>query len=68
MFFIVMHHYVIHGGFEYLEGGYFSLPIYGLQSLAIGGKLGVVCFILLSGYFLIDYQKDIKKRGLCLFF
>ena len=57
-----MHHYALHGGVSNLLGGSFSAPIFGLQSIAIGGKVGVVCFILLTGYFLVDSQKFLFKK------
>ena len=32
-----------------------------IQFLSIGGEIGVNCFILISGYFLVDSQFKTKK-------
>ena len=50
MLLIVMHHYSLHGGFDYMST--LSLRLYFIQCLNMGGKLGVNLFILISGYFL----------------
>ena len=43
---IVMHHYSVHGGFDFMSP--FSLRLYFVQCLAMGGKLGVNVFVLVS--------------------
>ncbi len=50
MVLIIMHHYAYHGEFEFWY--YLSFNKVLVQFLALGGKLGVNCFVLLSGYFL----------------
>lgn len=50
MLLIVMHHYSVHGGFDFMIP--FSMKLYLIQCLDMGGKLGVNLFVLISGYFL----------------
>lgn len=56
---IIAHHYAIHG-FDIS-----SLPYhynqYIISILGLGGKLGVVCFILISGYYMCESKISIKK-------
>lgn len=60
MFLIVMHHYSIHGGFN-LNDQSLNLNKLLIQILSLGGKLGVNCFVLVSGYFLIESKFKLKK-------
>lgn len=50
MFLIVLHHFSVHTSWEFSAG--LSLTKFSAQLLSIGGKVGVNCFILISGYFL----------------
>ena len=56
---IVIHHYAIHG----FDIG--NLPYhynqYLISVLGLGGKLGVVCFILISGYYMCESKISVKK-------
>lgn len=61
MIFIVMHHYAIHGDFNSLSGGEYSPALLFVQILLIGGKLGVNCFVLISGYFLIMSSESTSR-------
>lgn len=59
MILIVLHHYVAHGGIvdiDIISGNKFIG-----EFLYIGGKLGVVIFILISGYFMVDSKFKIRK-------
>ena len=50
MLLIVMHHYSVHGGFDYM--GRLDMRLYFVQCLSMGGKVGVNLFVLISGFFL----------------
>lgn len=58
MILIIMHHYVVHGGFcwESITTNKIILEV-----LSLGGKLGVNCFVLITGYFMINSKISIKK-------
>ena len=58
MFLIIMHHYSFHGGFDFMIP--FSMKLYFVQCLDMGGKLGVNLFVLISGYFLC--KSDFKWK------
>lgn len=49
MFLIVAHHYCVHGNWGFTPG--FEINKFYVQSISIGGKLGVNIFILITGYF-----------------
>lgn len=59
MILIVAHHYAVHG-FNNCEL-YFSFNKYVVDILSLGGKVGVICFIMISGYFMIDSKFTVKK-------
>lgn len=59
MILIIVHHYARHG-FNNCEL-YFSVNKYIVDILSLGGKIGVICFILISGYFMINSKFTIKK-------
>ena len=59
MILIIMHHFAVHGGYNLEETS--TLNILWVQFLSLGGKLGVNCFIMISGYFLINSTFKIKK-------
>lgn len=63
MFFIIMHHYSVHGGYETLSYNNFSTSTVFIQILSIFGKIGCQIFALISGYFLItsDLKNNTKK-------
>lgn len=65
MLMILLHHYVAHGGLIDIKG--ITINRFIGEFFYIGGKLGVVIFVLISGYFLIDSKFKIKKL-LKLFF
>lgn len=53
MLFIVVHHFFAHTGFSFIQNKVTINQLY-LQFIAMGGKIGVLLFILISGYFLIS--------------
>ena len=66
MLFIVMHHYAYHGGFV-LDPNTISINKVIVQFLSAGGKLGVNCFILITGYFMIKSTFKFDKLLKLLF-
>lgn len=68
MFMIALHHSCVHtnlGNFDKLNGNIFNEAIH--ISLALCGKVGVICFILITGYFTLNSRFSFKKL-LKLFF
>ena len=65
MFFIVAHHYVVNSGLT-LEGGpVFSDP-FSWRSIFLvlfgaWGKVGINCFVLITGYFMVNSNITAKK-------
>lgn len=59
MIFIIMHHYSVHGGFEFAQSLTFNKCL--IRLMAIGGKLGVNCFVFISGYFLIKSKFHLRS-------
>ena len=57
MIMIVFHHFAVHGGFEF--GTTLSITHLWYNLIVMGGKIGVDIFVLISGYFLIDNDKEI---------
>ena len=58
MVIIILSHYVYHGGLLYEAVSANNILA---QLLKIGGKLGVSCFVLISGYFLADSKFKIQN-------
>lgn len=59
MVLIVAHHYAVHG-FGTIEITY-SFNRYVLGVLSLGGKMGVACFVLISGYFMVYSKFTLDK-------
>lgn len=60
MLLIITHHYSVHGGFD-LTGHELTTNKIIVQILSLGGKLGVNCFILITGYFMINSKFKFEK-------
>ena len=60
MVMIIAHHYVVHGNFD-LGNIPFSMQKVFTIFLSCGGKLGVSLFILISGYFSIKSEFNLKR-------
>jgi len=58
MLMIIASHYVLHGGALEIP---FSINGNIAHFINVGGKVGVIIFVLLSGYFLVDSKFRIKK-------
>ncbi|WP_271813224.1 acyltransferase [Clostridium beijerinckii] len=56
---IIAHHYSVHGGWDIPNELSYNRII--VQLISLGGKLGVNCFILITGYFMINSKFNIKK-------
>ena len=59
MFFIVAHHFSVHGQYGDMEMSFFNEFI--KHVLGAGGKLGVNVYVLISGYFLINSKFNVKR-------
>lgn len=73
MFLIVLHHYCVNSGFvEIIDLHYVTYNTILLQFMAVGGKVGVNLFLLISGYFMIDrrmkWEKVVKLFSQILFY
>lgn len=60
MVFIIMHHYAIHGGFA-IQALPLGVNKILLEVLLVGGKLGVNCFVMITGYFMVNSKFSMKK-------
>lgn len=56
---IIAHHYSVHGGWDIPNELSYNRII--VQFLSLGGKLGVNCFVLITGYFMINSKFNINK-------
>ena len=65
MLFIVAHHYVVNSGLTDIDGPIFTNPLSfdSLFLLIVGawGKIGINCFVLITGYFMIKSEITVKK-------
>lgn len=71
MFMIVMHHYVVNSGLMYMDGTIYSNPMSckSLILLILGawGKIGINCFVFITGYFMCKSRITPKKFVKLLF-
>ncbi len=63
MIFIIAHHYTVHAGFYFERTLSFNRLL--VQFLSLGGKIGVNCFVLITGWFM-STQK-FKPKSILLF-
>lgn len=63
MFLIVLHHSIVHGVLDNKEQVILAHPTNAAISLilAMGGKIGVFIFVLITGYFMINSHISVKK-------
>ena len=65
MLLIVAHHYVVNSGLTAPDGPIYANPMSGrsLFLLLFGawGKIGINCFVMITGYFMCKYQITAKK-------
>jgi len=60
MILIIAHHYSVHGGFSLADSALTINKVL-VQILSLGGKIGVICFVLITGYFMITSSFKFKK-------
>lgn len=60
---IIAHHFSVHGGFDF--GSTVSFNSIMMELFILGGKVGVNCFVLISGYFLVN-SNQLNFRKLLL--
>lgn len=58
---IIMHHFTLHGSFPFPPDLTFNKVF--LQVFALGGKAGVVAFVMITGYFMISSSFKLHKFG-----
>ena len=65
MLFIIAHHYVVNSGLLAVDGPIYEAPLLGqsifLLLFGAWGKVGINCFVLISGYFMCKSQISVKK-------
>lgn len=66
MLLIIMHHYVLHGVLETANMPLSFNKIF-LNTISIGGKLGVNIFILITGYYSIKNTNNNYKKIMCVY-
>ena len=59
MVLIIMHHFTVHGSFPFTPDLTFNKVF--LQVFALGGKAGVVAFVMITGYFMISSSFKLHK-------
>ncbi|WP_371932428.1 acyltransferase [Bacillus sp. WLY-B-L8] len=59
MIFIIFHHYSVHSGWVFSD--VYSKRQYFIETLGSFGKIGVILFVMISGYFLKQSTFKIKK-------
>lgn len=59
MVLIVMHHFTVHGSFPFTSELTFNKVF--LQVFGIGGKAGVVAFVMITGYFMVSSSFKLYK-------
>lgn len=71
MLLIIAHHYVVNSGLTSAEGPIFSniwsLPSQFLLQFGAFGKIGINCFVLITGYFMCKSRITVKKFVKLLF-
>ena len=59
MVLIIMHHFTLHGTFPFTQELTFNKVF--LQVFGLGGKAGVVAFVMITGYFMISSSFKLHK-------
>lgn len=66
MFMILMHHFVVHNGYDVLNLPLGPERIFFQLVMAGGGKVGVVIFFSISAWFFLDREQTIKSNLKCV--
>ena len=61
MVLIIMHHFSVHGTFPFTPEFMFNKVF--LQVFGLGGKAGVVAFVMITGYFMVSSSFKLHKFG-----
>lgn len=61
MVLIIMHHFSVHGTFAFTPELTFNKVF--LQVFGLGGKAGVVAFVMITGYFMVSSSFKLHKFG-----
>lgn len=61
MVLIIMHHFSVHGTFPFTPELTFNKVF--LQVFGLGGKAGVVAFVMITGYFMVSSSFKLHKFG-----
>lgn len=59
MVLIIMHHFSVHGTFSFTPELTFNKVF--LQVFGLGGKAGVVAFVMITGYFMVSSSFKLHK-------
>lgn len=59
MLMIIYHHYAVHSGWDFPD--YFSKRTVFINFIGSFGKIGVILFVLITGYFYSNMKFDLKK-------
>ena len=62
MFMILMHHFIVHNGYDVLKLPLGPERIFFQLVMAGGGKIGVVIFFSISAWFFLDKEQTIKSN------
>ena len=62
MFMILMHHFIVHNGYDVLKLPLGPERIFFQLVMAGGGKVGVVIFFSISAWFFLDKEQTIKSN------
>lgn len=60
MVFIILHHYSVHGGFNYDNSALSFNEIF-INVISIGGKIACNIFIIITGYFMVNSNFNVQK-------
>ena len=61
MVLIIMHHFSVHGTFPFTPELTFNKVF--LQVFGLGGKAGVVAFVMITGHFMVSSSFKLHKFG-----
>lgn len=62
MFMILIHHFIVHNGYDVLKLPLGPERIFFQLVMAGGGKVGVVIFFSISAWFFLDKEQTIKSN------
>ncbi|MCD7775159.1 MAG: acyltransferase family protein [Clostridiales bacterium] len=66
MFFIILHHYSLYGGYEEFTAENLTAGVVLVQMISMFGRNACSVFAMITGYFMIHSAKDTPKKSLIL--